>query len=64
MAIGTAGYFRFKASAVDGDGVSTTLVRADGSIAVSGADMSLSNISITVGAPVTIDTFTYTQPAQ
>lgn len=64
LAIGTAGYFRFKASAVDGDGVSTTLVRADGSIAVSGADMSLSNISITVGAPVTIDTFTYTQPAQ
>lgn len=64
LAIGTAGWFRVKASAVDGDGASTTLVRLDGSVAVSGADMNLSNISVTVGAPNTIDTFTMTMPAQ
>lgn len=64
VAVGTAGWFRFIASSADGGGVSTTLERLDGSIAVSGADMNLSNISLTIGAPNTIDTFTYTQPAQ
>ena len=63
-AVGTAGYFRMKASALDADGVSTTAVRLDGSIAVSGADMNLSNISIAIGAPTTIDGFTVTIPAQ
>lgn len=60
----TAGYFRFIASTTDSGASSTTLPRLDGSIAVSGADMNLSNISIVSGAPNTIDTFTYTQPAQ
>lgn len=64
VAVGTAGWFRFIASSADGGGASTTLERLDGSIAVSGADMNLSNIAITVGAPNTIDTFTYTAPAQ
>jgi len=64
IAEGTAGWFRFKGNAVDAGGVSTTLPRMDGSVAVSGGDMALSNISITIGAPNTIDTFTYTQPAQ
>jgi len=64
LAVGTAGWFRIKASVADADGSSTTAVRLDGSVAVSGADMNLSNISITIGAPNTIDTFTYTQPAQ
>lgn len=64
LAVGTAGWFRIKASAADADASSTTAVRLDGSVAVSGADMNLSNISITIGAPNTIDTFTYTQPAQ
>lgn len=63
VAIGTAGWFRFKANAVDAGGVSAVLPRLDGSVAVSGADLNLSNISITVAAPVTIDTFTWTQPA-
>jgi hypothetical protein len=60
----TAGWFRLVASTVDAGGASTTLERLDGSIAVSGADMNLSNITIVSGAPNTIDTFTYTQPAQ
>jgi len=64
IADGTAGWFRFRGNAADAGGVSTTLPRLDGSIATSGADMNLSNITITTGAPNTIDSFTYTQPAQ
>jgi len=64
IAAGTAGWFRLKGNATDAGGVSTTLPRLDGSIAVSGADMNLSNISIAIGAPNTIDSFTWTQPAQ
>ena len=63
VAAGTAGWFRMKASATDSDGLSTILPRLDGSVAVAGADMNLSNISITIGAPVTIDTLTITMPA-
>jgi len=63
IAIGTAGWFRFRGSVADAGGTSTTLCRMDGSIAVSGGDMNLSNIAITVGAPTTIDTFTVTLPA-
>lgn len=64
IAAGAAGYFRMKASAVDSNLASTILVRLDGSIAVSGADMNLSNIAIAIGAPSTIDTLTVTMPAQ
>lgn len=64
IATGTAGWFRFKGNAADAGAASTTLPRMDGSIAVSGADMNLSNIAITIGAPSTIDSFTYAQPAQ
>lgn len=60
---GTAGWFRLRGNAADAGGSSTTLPRLDGTIATSGADMNLSNINITTGAPTTIDTFTYTQPA-
>ena len=60
---GTAGWFRIKASAYDDNLASTTLARLDGSIAVSGADMNLSSVSITIGMPTTIDTLTITMPA-
>lgn len=60
---GTAGWFRFRANAVDSGAVSNTLIRFDGAIAVSGAEMSLSNINIVTGAPNTIDTFNVTMPA-
>lgn len=63
VATGTAGWFRFKGNALDNDLLSTTLPRLDGSVAVSGADMSMSNISIAIGAPSTVDSFTWTQPA-
>lgn len=59
----TAGYFRFLGNATDSGASSTTLPRLDGSINTSGADMNLSNISIINGAPVTVDSFTWTQPA-
>lgn len=64
VAAGTAGWFRLRGNAADDGLASTVLPRLDGSIAVSGADMNLSNISIAINAPTTIDSFTYTQPAQ
>jgi len=59
-AAGTAGWFRFMGNAADALGSSTTLPRIDGSIATYGADLNLSNVSITVGAPNTIDVFQLT----
>lgn len=64
VAAGTAGWFRLKGNALDNDALSTTLPRLDGSVATSGADLNLSNIAIAIGAPTTIDTFTFTLPAQ
>ena len=64
VAAGTAGWFRLKGNAVDAGAISTVLPRLDGSIAVSGADLNLSNIVIAVSAPNTVDTFTFTIPAQ
>jgi len=64
IAAGTAGWFRLKGNAADDNLLSTAYARLDGSIAVSGADMNLSNISIAIGAPTTVDSFTWTQPAQ
>ncbi len=60
----TAGWFRLIASSADSGLASSVLERLDGSVAVSGADMNLSNITIVSGAPNTVDTFTYTVPAQ
>ncbi len=65
LAAGTAGWFRIKASSGDTDGAATATylpVRLDGSIAVSGADMNLSNITIAIDAPTTIDSLTVTMP--
>lgn len=63
IAAGTAGWFRLKGNGLDEGGSSATLPRLDGNIATSGADMNLSNIAIAIGAPVTIDSFNWTQPA-
>jgi len=62
---GTAGWFRLRASPADDGSADTTFIypRLDGSVAVSGADMNLSNITIANGAPCTVDSFTWTQPA-
>lgn len=63
LTVGTAGWFRFIGSTLDDNSLSTTAVRLDGSIATAGGDMGLSNISVTVGAPNTVDRFNVTQPA-
>jgi hypothetical protein len=60
VAAGTAGWFRFKANALDDNTLSTTLPRIDGSVAKTGGDLNLSNTSIAVSAPHTVDTFTLT----
>ena len=67
LAIGTAGWFRFYGS----DTADTSAVlaaapwypRMDGTVAVSGGDMGLSNLSVTVGSPNTVDRFNITLPA-
>lgn len=63
VASGTAGWFRFYPAAGTPADTSTTEARIDGSIASSGADMNLSNVAITVGAPNTVDVFQFTLPA-
>ena len=64
VAAGTAGWFRLKGNALDNDALSTILPRVDGSIATSGADMNLSNISVAVSSPNTIDSFNFSVPPQ
>jgi hypothetical protein len=63
LAAGTAGWYRLKGNAVDAGALSTTLPRLDGSIANSGGDMNLSNTSIAVGSPNTVDVFSLTLPS-
>ena len=63
LAAGTMGWARFKGNPTDSDGVSTTLMRMDGSVANSGVDFLAANVAVTVNAPSTIDTFTFTLPA-
>lgn len=64
LTTGTAGWFRLKGNALDAGGVSTLAPRMDGSIATSGADLNLSNTSVALGSPNTIDVFQLTLPAQ
>jgi hypothetical protein len=64
VAAGTAGWARFVGNAVDGGALSTTLPRMDMAVGTSGADLNLSNLAIVVGAPNTIDSFTFAIPAQ
>ena len=62
LAAGTAGWFRLKGNAADAGALSTTLPRLDGSVANSGGDMNLSNTSIAIGSPNTVDVFSVTMP--
>lgn len=61
LANGTAGWFRFCANPVDSGGSSTTLARIDGTCAKTGGDMVMSSVTIVIGQPNTVDTFTITQ---
>lgn len=63
-ATGTAGWFRFEAAVSDAGALDSTesVLRMDGAVAASGAELNLSSISIVNGATQTIDTFTITLP--
>jgi len=66
VAAGTAGWFRLIGSINDPGALVSAApfyARMDGSIATSGGDMGLSNLSVTVGAPNTVDRFNVTAPA-
>jgi hypothetical protein len=64
LAAGTAGWARLCGNPLDDGTASTTLARMDMSVGRSGADLNLSNTSIAVGAPNTIDAFAVTMPGQ
>lgn len=60
----TAGYFRLCSSVADIQALDSALafLRMDGSVATSGADMTVSNATIVQGASFTINTFSPTEP--
>ena len=62
---GTAGWFRFEGSVAEAEGTETTdtLIRMDGNIATSGANLNMSSTTIAIGATQTISTFSLTIPA-
>jgi len=64
IANGTAGWARYCGNNADPGTESAVLPRIDMSIAKSGADLNLSNTSIVIGAPTTVDVFTITMAEQ
>ena len=62
---GTAGWFRFEGAVADTEAADTTdnLIRLDGNIATSGANLNMSSTTIATGATQTISTFSLTVPA-
>lgn len=60
----TAGWFRIEAAVSDAGGTDSTesILRADGSIATSGAEINMGSTSLTSGLTYTLDTFTVTLP--
>lgn len=64
VATGTAGWFRFEAAVSDAGALDSleAVLRMDGAISTSGAELNLSTTSIANGATQTIDTFTVTLP--
>lgn len=63
LASGTATFYRFSAAA-DADGASTTNVRVQGSVAIVGGDLNLSNPTLVEDAVQRVTFFAITQPAQ
>jgi hypothetical protein len=59
---GEAGYYRFYGNAYV-DGISATAIRFDGTCGVSGADLNMSDLTVTSALTTTIDTFSITLPA-
>ena len=63
VATGTPGWFRIVRSAANASGTATALImRLDGSISTSSADLNINPNSSTSGVTLTIDTFTVTEP--
>jgi len=62
VASGTAGWFRMREATDAGTAASTTAVRLDGSIATSGADMNIGNLTVTNGAPFLAASAAFTLP--
>lgn len=63
LADGTAGWFRLYSCLTDAGALSTTLIRLDGNVSTSGANLNLASTTITTAATTTIDTFSITVPA-
>ena len=63
-ASGTAGWCRFEAAVSDAGALDSAAVvlRMDGAVSTSGAELNLSTTTVVVGATQTIDTFTVTLP--
>jgi len=63
-ATGTAGWFRIEAAVADGGALDSTesVLRLDGAVSTSGAELNLSSTSIAISATQTIDSFTVTLP--
>lgn len=61
---GTAGWFRIEASATDAGALDSAeaILRCDGSVGTSGAELNLATTTITSGATQTIDSFNVTFP--
>lgn len=64
LADGTAGWARFYPSGGNPAGSSTTEARIDFAIGTANADLVISNMSVKVGIPCTIDTFVFGMPAK
>lgn len=63
LADGTAGWLRFCGNAEDTGGISTTLPRIDCRASTSGAEATLSTLSIVTGATITLDSFSASFPS-
>ena len=63
VAAGTAGWYRMRLAA-DTDALSQTDKRVDGAIAVSGGELNGPSLTIQNGAVQTLNTFSFTEPAQ
>jgi len=67
IAVGTAGWFRYFSSDTADTGAAISAApyypRIDGSCGVGSGDMQMSSLSVTVGSPHTVDTFSVTFPA-
>lgn len=63
-ATGTAGWFRFEASVTDPGTLDSTesILRMDGAIATSGAELNMASTSITISAVQTVNSFSVTLP--